>query len=47
MWLSIAAQNGEEGAQQALAAIGANATEEQRQQARARAQEWLRAHPPR
>lgn len=47
MWLTIAAQNGEEGAQLALDAIGANATDEQRAHARARAQEWLRAHPPR
>lgn len=46
-WLTIAAENGEEGAQQALQTIGDKASAQQRSEARARAQEWMKAHPPR
>ena len=45
MWLTIAAESGEEGAQQALQAIGDRASAEQRSEAHARAQQWIKAHP--
>lgn len=46
-WLTIAAENGEEGAQQALQAIGDKESAQSRSDARARALDWIKAHPPR
>ncbi|MGH8663331.1 MAG: tetratricopeptide repeat protein [Burkholderiales bacterium] len=46
-WLTIAAENGEEGAQQALQAIAGKVSGQERSEARARALEWIKAHPPR
>jgi TPR repeat protein len=46
-WLTIAAENGEEGAQQALQAIGDKVSAQSRSEARARALDWIKAHPPR
>jgi len=46
-WLTIAAENGEEAAQQALQAIGHKVSAQSRSDARARALDWIKAHPPR
>jgi TPR repeat protein len=46
-WLTIAAENGEEGAQKALQLIAGKVSEQQRSDARTRALEWIKAHPPR
>ncbi len=41
-WLTIAAENGEEGAQQALKVLAKRVDAEQLEQARSRAQQWLK-----
>jgi uncharacterized protein len=46
-WLTIAAENGEQAAQQALQTIGDKVSAQSRSDARARALDWIKAHPPR